>query len=212
MIRKSVLLLGLVSLLIAPAGCIFSPSSDDGGDGGGGGSVELPFPGTPEQLMANFKTIYESMDIEGYRNLLHPDYQTILKESTVQDFPSVGATLDYTEEVQIAENMFSGAPGHDANGDLTSSISSITFTEPDQVTPWEPATAWPEYFDYDNPNYTIKSSLFNVLFEFNRAGDTTLQVTGLIKFFIAEQDSLYQGAVRPYYQMIGQEDLTNDGK
>ena len=203
MIRKSALLLGLVALLVAPAGCIFSPSEDGGGGGGGGGITELPFPGTPDLLMTNFKTIYENMDIDGYRNLLHPDYLTILKNSTTTEFPEVGESLDYTEEVRIATNMFSGASGHDAHGILTFPISSIAFQDPEQLTSWEMSPP-------DDPIPNALSALFNVLFEFSRAGDTTLQVTGQIKFYITSRDSLYQGANKPYYQMIGQWDLTND--
>jgi len=203
MIRKIVLLLGLSALLVAPAGCIFSPKDDGGGGGGIGPGPELPFPGTPDQLMTNFKTIYENMDIDGYRNLLHPDYQTILKSSTTQEFPEVGESLDYTEEVRIATNMFSGAPGHDAQGVQTNPISSIAFQDPEQLTSWEMSPP-------DDPVPNALSALFNVLFEFNRAGDRTLQVTGQIKFYITSRDSLYQGANKPYYQMIGQWDLTND--
>jgi len=203
MMKKSVLMMGLVCLLLVPVGCIFSPKDDP--DPGPNGETGLPFPGTPDQLMENFKTIYETMDIEGYRNLLHPDYLTILKPSTTQEFPEVGETLDYTEEVRIATNMFSGAPGHDAQGGLKAPISSIAFQEPEQLTSWEPSPP-------DDPIPNAQSALYNVLFEFNRAGDKTIQVTGQIKFYITARDSLYQGAVKPYYQMIGQWDLTNDGE
>lgn len=202
MIRKSVLMLGLVGLLVVPTGCIFSPPGDDGP--GLDPKPTLAFPDTPAKLMANFKTIYETMDFNAYQTLLHPDYLTILKTSTTVEFPEVGATLDYTEEMGIADHMFSGASGHDAQGDLTNPISSISLQEPEQLTSWEDSPG-------DDPIPNAKSALFNVDFDFFRAGDKTLKVTGQIKFYITSRDSLHQGSLKPYYQMIGQWDLTNDG-
>ncbi|NCQ33714.1 hypothetical protein GW813_01295 [bacterium] len=202
MIRKSVLMLGLVGLLVVPTGCIFSPPGDNNP------IIDikptLVFPDTPAKLMANFKTIYENMDYNAYQTLLHPDYLTILQASTTSDFPEVGTTLDYTEEMDIANHMFSGAAGHDSKGDLTTPISSITLQEPTQLTSWETSPG-------DDPIPNAESALFDVYFEFSRAGDKTLKVTGQIKFYITSHDSLHQGSMKPYYQMIGQYDLTNDG-
>ncbi len=202
MIKKSVLLMGLICLLVVPTGCIFSP--DDGGDDIIIVKPKLQFPDTPDKLMENFSAIYTNMDIEGYRNLLSPDYKTILKASTTTEFPEVGTELDYSEEIQIQTNMFSGASGHDSAGNPTNPISSISFQEPIQVTSWEATPLSDPHFP------GASNALYNVLFEFNRAGDKTLQVTGQIRFYITSRDSLYNGAVRPYYQMVGQEDLTND--
>ncbi len=201
MIRKSVLLLGLVSMMLIANGCIFSPPDDPSPIPVVTG---LPFPDTPAQLMQNFKRSYEDMSIDEYRDLLHPDYLTILKPSTTQEFPEVGETLDYTDEMRIQTNMFSGAPGHDPKGNLTNPISSISFQDPAQLTAWELSPQ-------DDPIPNALSALYSVFFEFHRAGDKTLQVTGEIKFYITSRDSLYQGSVKPYYQMIGQWDLTNDG-
>jgi len=202
MIRKSVLLLGMLGLLVAGAGCIFSP--DDTGGGTTPPPASLPFPDTPAQLMANFKTIYETMDYNAYQDLLHPDYLTILKASTTEEFPEVGATLDYTEEIRIADHMFNGATGHDSTGKPTNPISSIAVQEPEQLTSWEDSPA-------DDPIPNAESALFNVDFDFFRAGDKTLKVKGSIKFYITSHDSLYKGKMTPYYQMIGQWDLTDDG-
>ncbi len=203
MIKKSLLMMGLVGLLLVPTGCIFSPDKSNDIVNRGGG-IELVFPDTPSKLMENFTAIYTNMDIEGYRDLLAPGYKTILKPSTTSEFPEVGTELDYSEEIQIQTNMFSGNPGHDANGEQTNPISSIFFEPPVPQTDWEITPATDPHFP------GALNALYNVLFEFNRAADKTLQVTGQIRFYITSKDSLYNGAVRPYYQMLGQEDLTND--
>lgn len=202
MLTRKFLLAGLALLLVTQAGCIFSPEDDP--DPVVPPPATLPFPGTPEQLMKNFETIYETMDIEGYRHLLHPDYLTILKESTTADFPEVGTTLDITEEFRIHERMFSGQSGTNADGSTSNPISSIEFDEPDQETNWETSPG-------DDPIPNAEAALFNVRFLFHRAGDTSLEVKGRIKFYITARDSLYQGVVKPYYQMIGQWDFTEDG-
>ncbi len=128
-----------------------------------------PFPDTPEQLMANFKAVYEAMDSTGYTEMLAPDYRMILKGSTTLDFPELGETLDYDEEARIAGHMFSGVPGHDPYGFLTSPISSILFQALEQLTAWD--TSLPTDPIPDTP-----SALFDVLIEFNRIGDKSLRV------------------------------------
>lgn len=201
MITKKFLLPALMVLLLVQPGCIFSP--DDDPDDNVTPPVVLPFPGTKDQVMANFRTIYENMDIAGFRNLLHPDYLTILQQSTIDAFPDVGETLDINEELQIHERMFSGQSGTDHLGELTNPISSIVFQDPEQVTNWDVSPA-----DDRIPNADF--ARFNVLFEFFRTGDTTLQVKGDIIFYLTSRDSLHEGIIKPYYQMIGQVDLTED--
>lgn len=201
MITKKFLLPALTVLLLVQPGCFLSP--DEGDDDNVTPPVVLPFPGTKDLVMANFKTIYENMDIAGFRNLLHPDYLCFLQQSTIDAFPDVGETLDINEELQIHERMFSGQSGTDAQGGLTNPISSIVFAEPEQVTNWARSPA-----DDRIPNADF--ARFNVLFEFIRTGDTILQVKGDIIFYLTSRDSLHEGITKPYYQMIGQVDLTED--
>ena len=62
--RAAVPCLGLVVLLAAAAsGCFFSP--EDPKEDPSSPVVTLPFPDTPDQLIANFKTAYTGLDI-GY--------------------------------------------------------------------------------------------------------------------------------------------------
>jgi hypothetical protein len=202
---KFLLLLAAVALLIVPAGCIFSP--DDGDEGGGGTPTPPPIPlaGTEEQLMANFRTAYEDMDYNTFEDLLHPDFITILQNSTVEEFPDVGLTLDLAEELRIHQRMFSGQPVTDPDGALVQAISSISFNIFEQQGTW--ATSQPNDVI---PN--ARFALYDVTFLFDRPGASTLKVDGQIKFYVTGRDSVVSGLTKTYWQMIGQQDLTNSGK
>lgn len=202
---KFFLLLAASALLIAPAGCIFSPD-EDGGGGGGGGTAGLPWPGTPDVLMSNFQTIYETRDINEYRKIMHPDFLTILQEATTTEFPDVGTTLDVNEELRIHERMFSGEALTDPNGDFVPGVLSINFSKFRALDTW--VTSPP---DDIIPN--AEWAPFEVDFLFDRGQNfSTLKVEGTIKFYVTSKDSVYQGSSKKYYQMIGQVDLTNLGK
>jgi hypothetical protein len=201
---KSFLLLAALFLLIAPAGCIFSPDEGDGGGGGGGGTTGLPFPGSEDQLMRNFRTVYETMEFNGYRDMLHPDFITLLQPATQEEFPDVGPTLDREEELLIGERMFSGQAITNSKGDLVPGISAISFEIFEQQGDW--ATSQPNDVI---PN--ARFAQFEVTFLFDRQGNSTLRVDGLIKFYVTGRDSVVNGVTKTYWQMRGQQDLTNGG-
>jgi len=198
---KSLLLLMAFILLLAPAGCIFSP--DDGDDTGTPTpGTDIPFAGSEDILMTNFRTAYENMDFDTYRDLLHPDFITILQTSTQEEFPDVGATLDLSEELRIAERMFTGDPVNDPNGNLVPGISSISFQNFDQDVTWadsQPSDVIPN----------ARFALYQVVFLFDRPGFSTLRVEGQIKFYVSGRDSLHAGRNQTYWQMVGQQDLTD---
>lgn len=202
---KFFLLLAAFALLIAPAGCIFSPDDDEGG-GDTTKPTGLPWPGSADVLMDNFRQIYETRDIDEYRKIMHPDFLTILQEATTTEFPDVGTTLDVNEELRIHERMFSGEALTDPNGDFVPGVLSINFSK------FRALDAWVESPSDDIiPN--AEWAPFEVDFLFDRGQNfSTLKVEGTIKFYVTSKDSLHQGSTKKYYQMIGQVDLTNLGK
>ena len=202
---KFFLLLAAFALLIAPAGCIFSPD-DDGGENPPPPPPELPWPISADVLMQNFQTIYETMDIDEYRKIMHPDFLTILQEATTEEFPDVGTTLDVNEELRIHERMFSGDALTDPNGDFVPGVASIAFDKFRALDTWVLSPG-----DDIIPN--AEWAPFEVDFLFDRGQNfSTLKVAGTIKFYVTSKDSLHQGTTKKYYQMIGQVDLTNLGK
>jgi hypothetical protein len=200
---KYLVLLALVLALTVGGGCIFSPDDDEtctdcNTDTG------LPFPDSPDKLMTNFQTIYEQMDYSEYVKMVHPDYKMILQESTYNSFPGVGQTLDVTEELIIHEGMFSKQELTNSQGDLVPGVQTIQFQTFIRQGSWSLS---PGNDDIPNAEY----ALYDVVFLFDRGQNySTLKVQGAIKFYVTHRDSVVSGVTKPYYQMYGQIDLTQD--
>jgi hypothetical protein len=201
---KFFLLLAAFALCIAPAGCIFSPD-DDPTPPVIEPPPELPFPGSPDVLMQNFQTIYETRDYDEYRKIMHPNFLTILQDATVQEFPDVGTTLDVTEELKIHERMFSGDAVTDPDGELVPGVLAIDFNNFRALDDWKVSPS-------DDIIPDAQWAPFEVVFLFDRGQNySTLKVEGTIKFYVTSRDSTHQGTVKKYHQMIGQVDLTSSG-
>lgn len=166
------------------------------------GTIKLPFPGSPEQLMANFQTIYETRDVYEYLKIMHPDFQTILQEGTVQEFPDVGPTLDRYEEQNIHKRMFSGLAVTDPQGWLVPGVTDIHFSV------FQPLSTWA----ISPPEDIIPNALwapFQVVILMDRGQNwSTLKVEGVIKFYVTSETFKHNGHQREFYQMVGQVDLT----
>jgi hypothetical protein len=165
----------------------------------------LPFPASPEQLMANFRTVYETMDAAEFGQLLHPDFVCLLQPATQEEFPHVGPTLDRDEELVIATKMFSGEATTNSQGDLVPGVGGIDFALFQRVEPWQvtPPT---------DPIPGALAALFEVVVLWNRPGQSTLRAEGMLRFYVASRDSLHDGVVQPYHEMVGQQDLTGGFK
>lgn len=180
------LLLG-ISLLVAPAGCLFSP--DESGGGGGGGTDTLVYPSDPDKLMQNFETIYTEMRIDDFREMLHPAYKTILLPSTLAEWQNGGNPLAEDvfyrdDEVRIHENMFSGNTGLGALGETIPPIDSITVDYLSKSGAWEPI---PE----SDPNFAGHGgywALFNVLLYFNNPDQHRYEVQQDVEFYVVPTD------------------------
>ncbi len=200
---KSLLLFAAITMLIFSAGCIFSPDDDDDQGGGGPPPPTLPYPGTRDVLMENFKQIYEDMDFLAFTDMMHDDYFMILQQSTIDDFPSVGPTIDLAEELRMHERMFAGDPVTDPDGVLVPGISSISFEEFRQLGEWVKSPA-------NDPIPNADSGTWQVEFLFARPGFLDFSVKGQIKFYVTSRDSTANGITKPYWQMVGQKDETFD--
>ena len=197
-VPRALLLLAMLVLLMFCTSCYQDPVTPEAGD-----ALE-PFPGTLRQLMTNFVAAHESGDFAAYRSLLRDDYIMLLQPATQEEFPDVGPTLDLAEELIIAERMFGGQAITNSQGDLVPGISAISFQIFEQQDNW--TTSQPTDVI---PN--ARAAQFEVTFLFDRQGDSTLRVDGLIKFYVTSRDSVVNDVTKQYFQMVGQQDLTNGG-
>jgi hypothetical protein len=200
---KKLTLLALALALTAASGCIFSPGDDDTCTDCNP-APGLPFPDSPDQLMLNFKTIYEDMDFAEYAKMIHPDYIMLLQASTQTLYPSVGSTLDVAEELRMHERMFSKQDVTDPEGTLVPGVQTIEFRTFARQGAWSTS---PPTDQIPNAEYAVYQVDF--LFDLG-AARKILKVQGEIKFYVTHRDSLLaSGLTKPYYQMYGQDDLTD---
>ncbi len=197
--RRLLLLVLVVSLVLV--GC----DSDDPVTPPGGGTnvIDLPFAGSEDQLMENFRTVYEDMDFDSFGTLLHADHVFYLQPSTREEFPDIGETFTVADEMRIAERMFGGIPVTDPGGNLVPAVSALNFLTFEQWTAWADTPV-----DDLIPN--ARFALYEVTMSIDRAGHSSLRPVGQIKFYAAGRDSLYEGTVQQFYELIGQVDLTSN--
>lgn len=192
----------LLTALLVFAGCseedsdLFPPPPPD----------PMPIVDSPGQLMANFQRIYETRDIEKYRLILDPDFVTILQQDTTNDFPHVGAELDYDEELQIHDRLFSGEALTDPDGGLLPAVDRFGFSRFTQVVDW--GLSLPT-----DPIPNTLSSLYEVEILVDRGQSfSTLKIEGQIRFYLATIEVMHDGEPKTSYRLVGQLDLTDNRK
>ncbi len=200
MIVKRILLLAALAALMVPAGCIFSP--EDGGGGGGTVIETLPFAGSPEQLMENFKTVYEGMDYNNYLTVMDDGFRIYLTDDTVLEFGLPRNFFEYAEEVRITERWFSGNSPREGVG----GIERITFETYVPIAAWRPSEN-PDFPGAVEADYTVKF----VIQQATTDGAKNLEINGSIRFFLSTEEVEYQGRTRTLYRMVGQIDGTSAG-
>jgi len=188
--------IGLVVLLVCFGGC--------GDDAPSVPAVEDPGPKTPDELMSNFQTIYESMDASELIALMDPAFVTILQQTTTAEFPDVGATLDVQEETRIHQRMFSKQDVSDPNGALVPGIRAIEFQTFARQGTWTVSLP-------SDPIPDTTCAIYDVVILFGRGPThSALKVQGALKFYVIRHESVVGGVTNAYYRMAGQVDLTTD--
>ncbi|HPF69621.1 MAG TPA: hypothetical protein PLQ13_03030 [Candidatus Krumholzibacteria bacterium] len=199
---RRILMLLALAVLVVPAGCIFSPDNSNTNNTGPDG---LPFPNTPEKLMANFQTVYESMDIDGYREVIDPNFAIYLSQETINEFALPRDFFDYDEEVLITERMFSGNAITRPNGDIVPGITRIDFSY------FQPEAAWAvSPADHRIPNALWAP--YRVDITITQGTEGRLNIKGIIEFYLTSEQVEYQGRTQTKYKMIGQVDYTSSAQ
>jgi hypothetical protein len=165
------------------------------------GVYTLPFPGTPDQIIQNFVTAYGAMDVDLYRDeILSPDYTFILQAETVEEFGLPDNLYEYTDEVAIAEHMFSGQPN--LEGRVLTDIE-IQVLQPQGT--WFPVPANDPYFG-GFPGVHVRN--YAVLIYFNCQGEFRYEVQGDQLFYVTSEEVMHNGYMTPRYWLLGQLDQT----
>ena len=164
-------------------------------------SSSLPFPATEDQLMSNFRQLYEEMDIDEYLGMLDPEFRIYLKQSTIDENGLPGDYLEYVEDILSTRNLFSG----DAPNLATPGVNRIIFSTLTGIESW---------VDTEDPRFPgARQRVYNVHFVFEQGSGTTrrdMTVAGRIDFYVIPQTVRYQGRDQTMYRLVGQVDDTND--
>ncbi len=166
----------------------------------------LPFPDTPDQLLANFRTIYETRDADEYRLILDPAFVTLLQQDTIIDFPLVGDELDMAEEFRIHDRLFLGEVLQDANGNLLPPIVTFSFSRLTKIVDW--GLSLPT-----DPIPSTLSALYDVEILADRGQSySTYIIRGQIRFYGTTAEVILDGQPQSYFRLVGQLDLTDNNK
>lgn len=193
----------LLLFLLVLAGVLDGCSSDDSGPMITPPEPDPIGPASIQELMTSFQMAYEDLDFDLYMSLLHPEFETHLQQETMDQFPSVGETLDYDEEERIHQRMFSGEDLLDPDtGAFIPGVHAISIRVFEALDAWKVAKT-------DTTNPEALTCPYRVDFLFNRGQDQSqMHVEGIIRFEAARRDSVVGGETQTYYQMTGQVDLT----
>jgi len=199
--RRSIITVVMLTALAVLGGCseedaIITPVETPG----------LPFPDTPDKLMENFRTVYETMDLVEFPRLMDPAFVTFLKLTTINAFPDVGPTLDVQEETRIHARMFSRQNVEDPEGMAVQGIQAMAFQTLERRSEWE----------FSEPGDVMPNTLcavYDVVILSDRGGIySMLKTQGGIRFYVGYRDTVVNGRTRPFYRMLGQFDFTYDQK
>ncbi len=161
----------------------------------------IPFPDSEDQLMMNFKQAHTARNYEMYEQALHQNFKFVFLPSDVEN---LGLPCNYfprTADLAAMANLLSGEPIQNSQGVQVSAVTQISFQVLDPVSAWE---------ESGNPDFPAsRKRLYNVHLALSRLADTTIIIQGQQEFYAASRDSLHEGTERPYWELVGQVELTS---
>jgi hypothetical protein len=185
----------LLAALLPLAGCSDNPVTPPPPP------VPGEFPDTPDQLMANFQAAYGDLDSLAYAATLAPGFRFLFSPADITDRDLLTDHMTRAEELQSAYNQFSGEMVEQP-GAIEAAISAILFTRLEAVDGWTAADAASGFAGAQRRLYAVEISI-------ERPGNSTLIIAGQQEFFLTSRDSTGSDqVVRPYFQLLGQRDLT----
>ncbi len=165
----------------------------------------LPFPGTPDLLMANLRTVFDNRVTGLTDDLLAPGHVTYLDSTASQAYPELQGVLDRQGELTALGNLFSGddVPGPDDQ--TVPAVDLISFQGLFRQDQWATAGAEDRVPGALRATYTVSVYV-------RRKAGNDLQVDDTVVFYATARDSSQDGEVRDYWQLAAQDDLGPAGK
>ena len=163
-------------------------------------TVDAIFPDSEDKLLLNFVYAYENQILPTYADGLGAGFRFLFKPADVENLSLPNDFWLRDEDLASTANMFADQP---TGGELP--VAVIAFDQFDALTLWSDST------DPEFPG--TQRRLFQVNLRVERPGSTTLLISGQEEFFAAVRDSLLPGgASRPFWELVGQRDMTGLGK
>ena len=163
-------------------------------------------PESATELVDQFVAAYSARNVDKYLALLDPEFLMVLQTETTQEFPSVGATLDYAKEERIHQRMFSGESLTDPDGEFVPAVQTIEFLVFTALDSWTAVGEGDQFPD------TVWAP-FEVGLVFDRGqAHGALELDGIVKIHARNHVVTVDGKEESYFLMAGMVDLTNLGK
>jgi len=188
--------------LFSLTGCIFSPD-DDTGPPPGNEPPEYQFPDTKEKALENFKIAYEEMDINGYRDCLHPDFKFVFTTEDQAQYEIPNAYFERAEDLEVMERTFSGNSHVKNDGTTQPGLQSITISNWSFTGAWNQESPNHPYFPESHRN---TYSIYMVYAEVG--GEHTFTIDTQQTFYLEPvEETQDDGTTRTHWYIIGQQDL-----
>jgi len=159
-----------------------------------------PFLDTPTQVVANYITAIEDMDLAHYTEALDPDFRFYFHESDIVGFDLPFDHWDLETELQVSANIFSG----ETCAQSGVPYGSIEFQIFEPLGVWEPS---------DHPDFPgAMRRLFAVEMTCIRPGGTTLSISSTVELYVMASAALPGQRDVQQYTVIGHIDRSDTPK
>ncbi len=163
-------------------------------------AAALSFPDSPDQLMANLRTVFDNQVVSLIDDLLAADHVTYLDSTATFAYPAMGGTLAREDELAALGRIFSGDDVTDPEGEIIPGVGLISVTSLVKQGDWSVATG-------EDRVPGAQHATFNLNVFVHRWSGDDLTVDGSVDFYAVARDSLVDGEVRDYWQLIAQDDF-----
>jgi len=164
--------------------------------------IYSPGPASLGELVLQIKDSYEARDPAMYQSLLDPDYLTLLSGETIQEFPTLGTTLDFDQEERIHGRMFSDESLVDPIGTPIPGVLDIRFLVFLARDVWLPTDEGVLF-----PGAVWAPFEVQILFDRGQSYPS-MRVEGVVKIYARAHEVTVGGTQCTYYLMAGMRDLT----